>query len=122
MTRRYIPFEELYNYVGQVVFIELGDSDWIKRLRDDVANPSGFILEKVTVYGAFEIQLIGANNSHHWGFSKDYVTSGIVTVFSSEHILSNKGLDKCIKCRCATENRRDFSDMTVREFCPRCKF
>jgi len=35
--------------------------------------------------------------------------------------LSNKGAIKCWKCSCPTEMRRDFADMTVREFCPRCK-
>jgi len=35
--------------------------------------------------------------------------------------ISNKSLLKCWKCSCPTEMRRDFADMTVREFCPRCK-
>lgn len=34
---------------------------------------------------------------------------------------SNKGLTECVNCGCATEKRRDFSDMSIREFCPRCK-
>lgn len=34
---------------------------------------------------------------------------------------TNKGALTCWKCGCCTENRRDFSDMTIREFCPRCK-
>ena len=121
MTRLPIPFDELHKYVGQVVFIELGDTDWVTRLRDDAANPVGFILETVTQYGAFEIQLVGATNRHHWSFSKEYTLGGLITVLSSDHILSNKGLDKCVRCKCPTEMRRDFNDMTVREFCPRCK-
>lgn len=38
-----------------------------------------------------------------------------------ETILSNKGQDKCIKCQCPTEMRRDFSDFSIREMCPRCR-
>jgi hypothetical protein len=34
---------------------------------------------------------------------------------------SNKGLSKCFKCSCRTEMRRDFSDFSIREMCPRCK-
>jgi hypothetical protein len=34
---------------------------------------------------------------------------------------SNKGRAKCWKCNCPTEKKRDFGDMSIREFCPRCK-
>ena len=121
MTRHSIPFDELHKYVGQVVFLELGENDWVRRLCNAAANPTGFILERVT-RDSFDIQLVGENAGHHWSLSRKYILEGLVTVLSSDHILSNKGLDSCIKCRCATEMKRDFADMTVREFCPRCKF
>ena len=35
--------------------------------------------------------------------------------------LTNKDRAKCYKCGCKTLKRRDFSDMSIREFCPRCK-
>lgn len=34
---------------------------------------------------------------------------------------NNKGKEKCVSCGTATERRRDFSDMSIREFCPRCR-
>lgn len=34
---------------------------------------------------------------------------------------SNIGRTTCWYCGCSTEMRRDFSDMSIREFCPRCK-
>lgn len=33
----------------------------------------------------------------------------------------NTGRKTCWICNCETELRRDFKDMSVREFCPRCK-
>lgn len=33
----------------------------------------------------------------------------------------NTGRTTCWNCGCATEKRRDFSDMSIREFCPRCR-
>ena len=36
-------------------------------------------------------------------------------------LLTNKGQSKCVMCCCKTERKRDFSDMSIREFCPRCK-
>ena len=38
-----------------------------------------------------------------------------------ENIFDNKNRKTCFKCRCKTLLRRDFSDMSIREFCPRCK-
>jgi len=38
-----------------------------------------------------------------------------------EKIIANTGRVQCFSCDCPTEMRRDFNDMTVREFCPRCK-
>lgn len=35
--------------------------------------------------------------------------------------MSNRGRTTCVECACPTEKRRDFSDMSIREFCPRCK-
>lgn len=38
-----------------------------------------------------------------------------------EEVVSNKGQKKCLSCNCPTEMKRDFSNMEVREFCPRCR-
>lgn len=36
-------------------------------------------------------------------------------------LTNNKNRATCFNCKCHTELRRDFTDMSVREFCPRCK-
>jgi hypothetical protein len=38
-----------------------------------------------------------------------------------EKPINNKGRKTCFSCNCKTEQRRDFSDMSIREMCPRCK-
>ena len=38
-----------------------------------------------------------------------------------DSILSNKDRKNCFKCGCNTQMKIDFSDMTIREMCPRCK-
>lgn len=36
-------------------------------------------------------------------------------------LTNNKNRATCFHCQCPTEDRRDFADMSVRAFCPRCK-
>lgn len=44
------------------------------------------------------------------------------TILEKKEVFSsNKGRDKCFKCSCPTEDRRDFLTFEVRKFCPRCK-
>ena len=52
---------------------------------------------------------------------KGHGLTGILYADDVEEITSNKGQKNCFKCRCKTVMRRDFSNMSVREFCPRCK-
>lgn len=55
----------------------------------------------------------------HWIKSRHCVVH--FNYVDATEILNNKGRAKCFICRCPTEQRRDFSDMSVREMCPRCK-
>jgi hypothetical protein len=45
----------------------------------------------------------------------DVIIEGQVESFT------NKGRKTCAGCGCKTEMKRDFGDMSIREFCPRCK-
>lgn len=50
----------------------------------------------------------------YYHFTKDFIIEPI-------EMKSNKGNKKCSYCNIPTELKRDFSNMEVREFCPRCK-
>lgn len=51
-----------------------------------------------------------------------YFIPGKTILKDNNIVFSNKGRETCMVCACRTEKRRDFSDMSIREMCPRCKF
>jgi len=64
-----------------------------------------------------------SNGYSYWRIGKSYFVSKQLTIIAKDYVptTSNKGLKNCFNCGCKTTQRRDFSDMSIREFCPRCK-
>lgn len=58
-----------------------------------------------------------------WNLNRDFhFDEHRVLIYEVESgITSNKGRKECFFCQCPTEMKRDFKDMSIREFCPRCK-
>jgi len=101
---------ELHNYVGKPCKIFHYNSPCDEGVMWDVAEQTDYLhTARAWITGR-----------HGW-----YVTQKTDAYYICFLIVpvdfSNKGRKKCVSCNCKTEMRRDFSDMTVREFCPRCR-
>lgn len=80
----------------------------------------------VTSFGPrFQFENMGPLNPYpNEGYTDPFCNIGSsyhVVIRDHDLVLSNKGRKECWQCGCNTEQRRDFSDMSIREFCPRCK-
>lgn len=81
-------------------------------------------LTHVTPFFKFDRVFGGTSYSYRLSYSEffeyDWKFSSLINS-PVEPIVNNKNRTTCFKCRCPTEQRRDFNDFSIREFCPRCK-
>lgn len=115
-----LTWEELLKMQGQRVRIELSESvrDWHPMWYAACCHPEGLCVNVIFLRLYFT-----DHTGYNWEFSENGVKEENIKVYPFEPSpnVSNKGRDKCLWCRCATEKRRDFKDFSIREFCPRCK-
>lgn len=117
-----IKLEELSRYAGYPVLFK-----WCEGVtRDCPANH--WVRNKRVLKYIVEDNYLGFKdffNNHYlccgYGLKEEYNKAWYLELYNYDGKLSNKGKDICLRCSCRTEKRRDFSDMSIREFCPRCK-
>lgn len=114
-----LSLEELPSLVGKNVKI-------YEHMHDRECETWGVI----TAYqGRYEVhnfpnQYFRLNQWDEWWVTQSDDDPGFIMFVKETDLIpftDNKGKAKCGQCGCKTEMRRDFSDMSIREFCPRCK-
>lgn len=113
----------------QVFYIRIstqGKRVHAKEFIEDCNDPCGWKIRRIRAYSVEVIRgdnSMTRNNSTWWSSGLDCYTNGdfIIELNYPLKDLSNKGRPNCWKCQCKTEMKRDFNDMSIHEFCPRCK-
>ena len=93
---------------------------------EDCKSPAGW---KVREVGNYSVSVTMHDGSRTRSGGRDYWNvnlscfehGGLTIVTDMELLTSNRGQKKCFNCGCKTQMKRDFSDMSIREMCPRCK-
>lgn len=127
-----LKLEELVKYTGQKVLVKLADENdsihWNADLINDTKLDDPWTLDTrpehfMDEYTSIVLHPPKGCARFSWCIPKYHITNNKILIypFSFLTILSNKGRIKCFKCGCSTEQRRDFNDFSIREFCPRCK-
>jgi hypothetical protein len=86
-------------------------------------NDSIHHISSANSYNEFPDVSFRTNLGHNWWVSQTAI-HGYVVFFPADSLIpftSNRGRKECGLCGCPTAQRRDFSDMSVHEMCPRCK-
>ena len=124
----HIPNKELEDYIGKEVGLELYGAVWAPRFVNDMVQCSTVTIEVVDrshhqdEHISFRGTYPDGSRTQEWIINLTrYRLHCRFYPLSNLPARTNKGSIKCWKCKCPTELRRDFADMTVREFCPRCK-
>lgn len=114
-----IPKELLKEYVGKIVIVELLPyGGWNPRFIDTYGRkPVGVI----KIHGAHYLTIVLTEANSEYDFALGSYGSTWQCRDMHSVTWTNRGKEHCIICKCRTEMKRDFSDMSVREMCPRCK-
>lgn len=121
----------MYIYIGRIIYDEYNQEHfdqedlppWTGQIKDGICKKVRYTSDNNFHVYVDSSNYIDVGEEYYEGLDEYYIAYYDASMDYCDSIVNmdNKGRTECFKCGCHTEQRRDFSNMAIREFCPRCK-